>query len=158
MIVFQAHRDVVLPTSLAIHSKPSSKWFNIVLDVNGVLYQCVERSTAVRHGHTFREDQHSYSSHIPTLVGPKGVYCRPRILDFLHFIGTFAACILIWSSMKTSTVELIVHYLFHGLPPSFGILEQSHCTNIEIGDGQFVPTTLACEQERGAYEHGAWSL
>ena len=40
--------------------------------------------------------------------------------------------------MKTSTIELIVCYLFHGLPPPFGILEQSHCTNIEIRDGQFV--------------------
>ena len=31
-----------------------------------------------------------------------------------------------------------VRYLFHGLPPPFGILGQSHCTNIKIGDGQFV--------------------
>ena len=98
----------------------------------------MERSVAIRHGRTFREDQHSYSSHIPTLVGPKGVYCRPRVRDFLRLIGMFAARILIWSSMKTSTVELIVRYLFHGLPRPFGILGQSHYTNIEIGDGQFV--------------------
>ena len=98
----------------------------------------MERSAAVQHGRMFREDQHSYSSHIPTLVGPKGVYCRPRVRDFLCLIGMFAARILIWSSMKTSTVELIVRDLFHRLPPPFGILGQSHCTNIEIGDGQFV--------------------
>ena len=98
----------------------------------------MERSAAVRHGRTFREDQHLYSLHIPTLVGPKGVYCRPRVRDFLRLIGTFAARILIWSSIKTSTVELIVRYLFHGLLPPFGILGQSHYTNNEIGDGQFV--------------------
>ena len=98
----------------------------------------MERSVAVRHGHTFREDQHLYSSHIPILVGPKGVYCCPRVRDFLLLIGTFAVRILIWSSMKTSTVKLIIRYLFHGLPPPFGILGQSHCTNIEIGGGQFV--------------------
>ena len=40
--------------------------------------------------------------------------------------------------MKTSTVELIICYLFHDLPPPFGILGQNQCTNIEIGDGQFV--------------------
>ena len=98
----------------------------------------MERSAAARHGRTFRKDHHLYSSHIPTLVGPKGVYYRPCVRDFLCLIGTFAARILIWSSIKTSTVELIVRYLFHGLPPSFGILGQSHCTNIEIGEGQFV--------------------
>ena len=137
-IISQAPRDVVPPASLAIHSRRSPKWLNIVLDLNGVFCQCMERSAAVRYGHTFCEDEHLYSSHIPTLVGPKGVYSHPRVRDFLRLIGTFAARILIWSSMKTSTVEHIVRYLFHDIPPPFGILGQNQCTNIKIKDGQFV--------------------
>ena len=40
--------------------------------------------------------------------------------------------------MKRSTVELIARFLFHDLPSAYAILGQNECTNIEIGDGQFV--------------------
>ena len=115
-----------------------SKWLNIVLDLNGVLCQCVERSSARQHRRTLREDQHVYSSWIPTLVGPKGVYCRPRDCEFLRLISGFAARVVVWSSMKRSTVELITCFLFFDLSSPFAILGQNECTNIEIGDGQFV--------------------
>ena len=107
-----------------------------MLDLNSVLCQCVERSIAIQHGRTFCKDQHLNSSHIPTLVGPKDVYCCLRAHDFLRFISRFAACILIWSSMKRSTVEQVSHYFFHDLPPRFAILGQDEC-NIDIEDGQF---------------------
>ena len=73
----------------------------------------------------FCEDQHLYSSEISTLVGLKGVYCRPRVREFLHFIGDFAARIVIWSSMNRAIVKQVVRYLFHGLSPSFAILGQN---------------------------------
>ena len=130
--------DAICAPSLSIRCRPSSKWLNIVLDLNGVLCQCVERSSASRHGQTFREDQHIYSLWISTLVGPKGVYCRPRVRKFLSFISGFAARVVVWSSMKRSTVELIVRFFFHDLPSPYAILGQNECTNIEIGDGQFV--------------------
>ena len=130
--------DGINAPSLFIGSRLSSKWLNIVLDLNGVLCQCVERSSASQHGRTFREDQHVYSLQIPTLVGPKGVYCRPRVCEFLHFISSFAARVMVWSSMKRSTVELIVRFFFHDLPFPYAILDQNESTNIEIGDGQFV--------------------
>ena len=66
--------DAIGAPLLSIGCRPPSKWLNIVLDLNGVLCQCVERSLARQHGRTLREDQHVYSSRIPTLVGPKGVY------------------------------------------------------------------------------------
>ena len=81
--------DAIGAPLIFIGSRPSSKWLNIVLDLNGVLCQCVERSTASRHRRTFREDQHVYSSRIPTLVGPKGVYYCPCVCEFLHFISGF---------------------------------------------------------------------
>ena len=98
----------------------------------------MERSSARRHGRTLHEDQHVYSSRIPTLVGPKGMYCRPRVREFLRLISGFAARVVVWSSMKRSTVGLIARFLFHDLPSPFAILGQNECANIEIGDGQFV--------------------
>ena len=74
--------DAIGAPWLSIGCRASSKWLNIVLDLNGVLCQCVERSSASRHGRTFREDQHVYSSHIPTLVGPKGVYVVFMFVSF----------------------------------------------------------------------------
>ena len=130
--------DAIGASSLSIGCRPPSKWLNIVLDLNGVLCQCVERSSARRHRRAPREDQHVYSSWIPTLVSPKGVYCGPCVREFLYFISGFAARVVVWSSMKRSTVGLIAHFLFHDLPSPFAILGQNECTNIEIGDGQFV--------------------
>ena len=83
--------DAIGASSLSIGWRPPLKWLNIVLDLNGVLCQCVERSSARRHGRILREDQHVYSSRIPTLVGPKGMYCRPRVREFLRLISGFAA-------------------------------------------------------------------
>ena len=130
--------DTIGAPSLSIGSRPSSKWLNIVLDLNGVLYQCVEKFGASRHGQTFCEDQHVYSLWIPTLVGPKGMYCRPRVREFLCFISGFAAWVVVWGSMKRTTIELIARFLFHDLPSLYAILGQNECTNIEIGNGQLV--------------------
>ena len=87
--------DAIDAPSLSIGCRPPSKWLNIVLDLKGVLCQCVERSSARRHGRTLREDQHVYSSQIPTLVGPKGVYCHPRVREFLRLISIFAARVVV---------------------------------------------------------------
>ena len=65
-IVLQIARVAVPPPLLAIGSRPSPKWLNIVLDLNGVLCQCVERSIDAQHGHMFQVDQHLYSLHFPT--------------------------------------------------------------------------------------------
>ena len=79
-----------------------------------------------------------YSSRVSTLVGPKGVYCRPRVRKFLRVFCNFAAHIIIWSSMKRTAIEWVARSLFHDLPPPFAVLGQNHCSNIEIGDGQFI--------------------
>ena len=98
----------------------------------------MERSAAARHGRSFFEDQHLYSSRVPTLVGPKNVYCCQRVREFLRVLSNFVAHIVIWSSMKRTTIKRVARYLFHDLPPPFTILGQNHCSNIEIGDSQFV--------------------
>ena len=40
--------------------------------------------------------------------------------------------------MKRTTIEQIAHFLFHDLSSPYAILGQNECTNIEIGDGQFI--------------------
>ena len=40
--------------------------------------------------------------------------------------------------MKRTTIEQIARFLFHDLPSLFIIVGQNECTNIEIGDVQFV--------------------
>ena len=130
--------DAIGALLLSIGCRLSSKWLNIVLDLNGILCQCVERSSASRHGRTVHEDQHVYSLQIPTLVDLKGVYYHLRVREFLRFISGFVARVVVWSSMRRSTVELIARFLFHDLPSPYAILDQNECTNIEIGDGEFI--------------------
>ena len=66
------------------------------------------------------------------------MYCHPCVREFLHSISNFVARVVIWSSMKRTTIKQIACFLFHDLPALFAILDQNHCTNIEIEDDQFV--------------------
>jgi hypothetical protein len=72
-----------------------------------------------------------HSPTVPTIVRPKAVFTRPGLHEFLTTISDFAARVLIWSSMKRSTVEKIVQYLFCGLLLWFDILGQDSCRRIE---------------------------
>ena len=128
-------RGPIVSSEVALETASASKWLNIVLDLNGVLCQCVERSAAIRRGRTYLPEQHIYSSKVPTLIGTKGVYCRPRVREFLDCVSDFAR-IVIWSSMKRSTTSMIANYLFHDLPAPFAILGQDHCQTIDIGEGR----------------------
>ena len=63
-----------------------------------------------------------HSSTVSMIVGPKAIFTRSGLLKFLTKISKLAACIVIWSSMKRSTVQKIVEYLFCYLPLPFDIL------------------------------------
>jgi hypothetical protein len=103
------------------------KLLNIVLDINGILCYCMEK--AATRGMLFVNDikQGIHSPTVPTIVGPKAVFMRPGLYEFFTTISEFATRVLIWSSMKRSTVEKIVQYLFRSLPLPFDILEQDSC-------------------------------
>jgi hypothetical protein len=62
----------------------------------------------------------------------------PGLLEFFIEISKFAARIFIWSSMKRSTVDKIVDYLFRGLPLPFDILGQDSCRKIETSRGKYL--------------------
>jgi hypothetical protein len=82
--------------------------------------------------------QRIHSSTVPTIVGPKVVFTWPGLHEFLTTISKFAIRVIIWSSMKRSTIEEIVHYFFRGLPQPFEVLGQYSCRKIEIYRGKYL--------------------
>jgi hypothetical protein len=123
---------------LAAESRNRCKWLNVVLDISGILCHCVDKSTARRQGFTNNVSQHEFSSTTPTVVGPKGVFTRPGLHEFLSALPDFVANIVIWSPMRRSTVEQIVDFLFHELPRPYDVLAQESCTKIEPAPGKFL--------------------
>jgi hypothetical protein len=115
-----------------------AKWLNIILDINGILCHCMEKAGASRMPFLYDVKQGIHSSMVPTIVGPKAVFMRPGLLEFLIEISKFAARIINWSSMKRSTVDKIVDYLFRGLPLPFDILGQDSCRKIETSRGKYL--------------------
>jgi hypothetical protein len=115
-----------------------AKWLNIVLDINEILCHCMEKAGTNRMPFVYDVSHGIYLSTVPTVVGPKAVFTRPGLLEFLTEISKFAARIFIWSSMKRSTVDKIVDYLFRGLPLPFDILGQDNCRKIETSRGKYL--------------------
>ena len=66
------------------------------------------------------------------------VFSHPRLRDFLVAISSVAAHVIIWSSMKKSTVDQIVLYLFDGMPYLDVVLGQEDCGKIKISNRQFI--------------------
>jgi hypothetical protein len=91
------------------------KWLNIVLDINSILYHYMEKAAMKRMPFMNDVKQGIHLSTVPTIVRPKAAFKCLGLLEFFTTISKFAARIFIWSSMKTSTVEKIVDYLFCGL-------------------------------------------
>jgi hypothetical protein len=114
------------------------KWLNIVLDINGILCHCIEKKAMNRMPFVNSVQQGIHSTTVPTTVDPKAVFMQPGLFEFLTAISKFAARVFIWSSIKRTTVEEIVHYLFRGLLQSFEILGHDSCRKIEISRGKYL--------------------
>jgi hypothetical protein len=124
--------------SAVVSTDPKPKWLNIVLDINGILCHCMEKKATIRMPFVNSVQQRIHSSTVPTIVGPKAVFTRPGLHEFLTTISKFAARVIIWNSMKRSTVKEIVHYLFRGLPQPFEVLGQDSCRKIKIYRGKYL--------------------
>jgi hypothetical protein len=72
-----------------------AKWLNIILDINGILYHYMEKARTSRMPFVYDESQGIHLSTVPTIVGPKDVFTRPGLLEFLTEISKFAARIFI---------------------------------------------------------------
>ena len=75
---------------------------------------------------------------VPTIIGPKAIFMRLGLYEFLTAITKFATRIIIWSSMKRSTIKEIVHYFFRGLPQPFEVLGLDSCRKIKIYWGKYL--------------------
>ena len=76
--------------------------------------------------------QASYCCKFPAFVGPKAVYTRPEVRAFLAEIRNITNSIVVWSSMKKSTVDEIAKYLFSDMSSPNLILGQESCERIEV--------------------------
>ena len=124
--------------SAVVSTDPKPKWLNIVLDINGILCRCIKKKATNRMLFVNSVHQQIHSSTAPTIVGPKGVFTRLGLVDFFTTISKFATRVIIWSSMKRSTVEEIVHYLFCSLLPPYEVLEQDSYRKIKIYRGKYL--------------------
>ena len=115
----------------SIVSTSPPKWLNIVLDINGIFCHCMEKAAIRRMLLVNDIKQGIHSPTVPTIIEPKAVFMRPGLHEFLSTISEFAAYVFIWSSMKRSTVENIVQYLFRSLPLPFDILGHDNFQRIE---------------------------
>lgn len=128
-----------MPRSVsAIECQPRKKWLNIVLDLNGILCQCVDKSQLPKFGQTNTVSSHIFSASVPTRIGPKCVYTRPRLQEFLAELFDIADHVLIWSSMRKNTVEQIVEFLFTGFRTPFDVLGQDSCTKVQTSPRTFL--------------------
>ena len=78
------------------------------------------------------------SSTVSTIIGSKAIFTPLGLLEFFTTINKFVARVFIWRSMKKSTIEEIVDYLFHGSPPPFEILRQDCCRKIETSQKKYL--------------------
>lgn len=93
-----------------------------MLDLNNILCQCVDKSQIAKNARVNLVDWYVILSSVSTLIGPKHVYNRPYVHDFLAVGAKVVDRVVVWRSMKRSTMELIAGFLFKGLKESFEIM------------------------------------
>ena len=122
--------DIIPTNELSIEPRQRRKWLNIVLDVNGVLGQCITKFELerVRRVHEMRDKIFSHET--PAIVGRKAVYARQNLREFLRQLSNIALKIVVWTSMVRSNADLVVSYLFTGNPKPYRILAQDQCKMI----------------------------
>jgi hypothetical protein len=93
-----------------IESANVQRWLNVILDLNGILCSCVQKSTVTRQGpqqKLFYTEGFLHSATISTCVGPKAIYIRLGLANFIRKVTGFAD-ITVWSSMMQSTTPQLV--------------------------------------------------
>jgi hypothetical protein len=122
----------------AIESANVQRWLNVILDLNGVLCSCVQKNTVTRRGpqqKLYYVEGFLHSATIPTCVGPKAIYVRPGVANFIRRVTGFAD-ITVWSSMMQSTATEVVKYLFHNNVQPVAVYGQESCDTIQVNEGE----------------------
>ena len=129
--------DIVPRNELSIVPRQRRKWLNIVLDVNGVLDQCIPKFELgrVRRVHEMRDNIFSHET--PTIVGGKAVYAWQNLREFLtRHLSNIVVRIVVWMSMVRSNVDLVASYLFTRNPKPYRILALDQCKMILFPPGK----------------------
>jgi hypothetical protein len=129
-------REVVPRNVTPVVPPPRRKWLNVVFDLNGVLCQ----SALASYGEKFkpyRVEEKVLCHRNPTLVGPKAVFARQNLAEFLREVSDIADRVIVWTTMVKRNAEGIAEHLFSGCRPPYDILSQDQCTKIEMAPGRF---------------------
>ena len=119
-----------------VEPAPRPKWLNIVFDLNGVLCQTVFKST-VEKMKSYKVQDHVLYHRYPTIIGPKAVFARPNVGEFLREVSNIANRVVVWTSMMRRNAEPIAAHLFYGCKQPYEILGQENCTRIEVSKRKF---------------------
>ena len=87
--------DIVPTNELSIVPRQRRKWLNIVLDVNGVLGQCISKFELGRVHRVHEMRDNIFSHETPTIVGGKAVYARQNLREFLRQLSNIAVRIVV---------------------------------------------------------------
>ena len=98
-----------------------TKWLNIVFDLNGVLCHNAMKSYGKKMNPYRVKDNVLYHRR-PTIVGPKAVFARPNVGEFLREVSEIAHRVVVWTTMLKHNVEGIAGHLFNGCRPPYNIL------------------------------------
>jgi NLI interacting factor-like phosphatase len=115
---------------------PRRKWLNIVFDLNGVLCQCALKSYAANL-QSYKLEDNVLCHRIPTIIGPKAVFARQNVGEFLRQVSEIANKVVVWTTMFKRNAEPIAGHLFSGGKAPYDILGQEQCTKIEVAPGKF---------------------
>ena len=112
-----------------------SKTRFLVLDLNGVLVQCVHspKEPTVPHCRPSEEIYHGP----PVYIKSKLVHLRPYLRQFLEVVQR-RWWVIVWSSMTAENTNAIVEFIFKGLDHPCLVLAQEACRTLMTRDGGIV--------------------
>ena len=115
---------------------PRKKRLNIVFNLNGVLCQSAMKSYADKF-RPYRVEEKVLCHRNPTIIGPKAVFARQNLGEFLRQVSAITSRVLVWTTMFKRNAEPIARHLFNGCREPFDILGQEQCKKIELSSGKF---------------------
>ena len=125
---------MLVPPILPSPSPPPKTRF-LVLDLNGVLVQCVHCPKVPTVPFCKPEDG-NYDGP-PAYIKSKLVYLRPWLRRFLQ-VALSKWWVIVWSSMKSENTQAIVEFIFKGLQPPCLVLGQDSCRTLYTPEGRVV--------------------
>jgi hypothetical protein len=75
--------EFVLKEKSSVVLTSTSKWLNIILDINDILCHCMEEAAKNRMPFINFVNQRVHSSMVPTIVELKAIFMRRGLMSFL---------------------------------------------------------------------------